>query len=126
MEIYQCYQERGFAIDLKDSVYYWCYLQDTDSQKQPVTPCLMSIENYIDLGIVLSHLLGLMQVEEMVIVRVYIQILIKHVCRHQYHYTGYCVIFMQNIVRTVDMLPTLLSELDIILLQLPVSYTDDL
>jgi hypothetical protein len=32
---------------------------------------------------------------------------------------------MQNIVRTVDVLPNLLSELDIVLLQLPASYADD-
>jgi hypothetical protein len=61
----------------------------------------------------------------MVIARVYIQILVKRVCRHQYQYTGYYVAFMQNIVQTVDMLPNLLSELDIVLLQPPEGSTDD-
>ena len=32
---------------------------------------------------------------------------------------------MQNIVRTVDMLPNLLSELDIMLLQPPLSHIDN-
>jgi hypothetical protein len=33
--------------------------------------------------------------------------------------------FMQNIVRAVDVLPNLPAELDIVLLQPPQSYTDD-
>jgi hypothetical protein len=51
--------------------------------------------------------------------------LVKRVRGHQYHYIGHYVTFMQNIVQTVDMLPTLPSELDIVLLQPPKSYTDD-
>jgi hypothetical protein len=42
--------------------------------------------------------------------------LLKRVCGHQYQYIGHCVSFMQNIVKTIDMLPLLLSELDIVLL----------
>src|SRR6266536_1550531 len=49
-------QERGFSMDLKDSVYHCCFLRDTDNQKRPVTPFLMSADNNIDPGIVLSHL----------------------------------------------------------------------
>src|SRR6266566_5353432 len=51
--------------------------------------------------------------------------LVKRVRGHQYHYTGHCVTFMQNIVRTVDVLPNLPSELDIVLLRPPESCTDD-
>jgi hypothetical protein len=36
---------------------------------------------------------------------------------HQYHYSGHCVSFMQNTTKTVDMLPTLPSELDIVVLR---------
>ena len=51
--------------------------------------------------------------------------LVKRVHGHQYHYTGHCVTFMQNIIRTVDVLPNLPSELDIVLLRPLESYTDD-
>src|SRR5277367_1784450 len=39
-------------------------------------------------------------------------------CGYQYFYLGHCVSFMQNTVKTVDMLPNLLSKLDIVVLQL--------
>jgi hypothetical protein len=112
-------------MDLKDSVCHQCFLRDTDNRKQPVTPILMSAENNMDPGVVLSHLPELSQVEEMVIVRAHIQMLVKRVHRHQYQYTGHCVAFMQNIVQTVDMLPNLPSELDIVLLRPPEHLTDD-
>ncbi len=85
----------------------------------------MSTDNYIDPGVVLSYLLELSQVEEMVITRVHVQMLVKRVRGHQYHYTGHCVTFMQNIVRTVNVLPNLPSELDIVLLQPPASHVDN-
>jgi hypothetical protein len=80
----------------------------------------------MDPGVVPSHLPELSQVEEMVIARAHVQMLVKRVRGHQYHYTGHCVTFMQNIVRTVDVLPNLPSELDIVLLQPPASHADDL
>jgi hypothetical protein len=43
--------------------------------------------------------------------------MIKRYRGHQYHYTGHCVSFAQEIVKTVSTLPNLLEELDIILLQ---------
>src|SRR5579871_6834415 len=43
--------------------------------------------------------------------------LVHRYCRHQYHYSRHCVSFMQNTIKTVDMLPNLPSELDIVLLQ---------
>jgi hypothetical protein len=125
METCQRCQEHGFAMDLKGSICHRCFLRDTDNRKQPVTPFLMSAENHIDPGVVPSYLLELSQVEEMVIARAYVQMLVKRVRGHQYQYTGHCVAFMQNIVRTVDMLPNLPSELDIVLLRPPEGSTDD-
>lgn len=118
-------QERGFSMDLKDSICHRCLLRDSDNRKRPVTPFLMSADNHMDPGIVPSHLPELSQVEEMVIARAHVQMLVKRVRGHQYQYTGHCVTFMQNIVRTVDVLPNLPSELDIVLLQPPTSRADD-
>ena len=125
METCQRCQECGFSMDLKDSICHRCHLRDTDNCRRPVTPLLMSVENNMDPGTVPSHLPELTQVEEMVIARAHVQMLVKRVRGHQNHYTGHCVTFMQNIVRTVDVLPTLPSELDIVLLRPPESRTDD-
>ena len=46
-------------MDLKRSVCYCCFLQDTDNCKQPVMLYLMSAENHIDPGTVLGYLLEL-------------------------------------------------------------------
>jgi hypothetical protein len=112
-------------MDLTDSVYHCCFLRDTDNQKRPITPFLMSTENHMDLGTVPGHLPELIQVEEIVIAQAHVQMLVKRVCGHQYQYIGHCVIFLQNIVQTVDILPNLLAELDIVLLQPPESLTND-
>ena len=72
----------------------------------------------MDPGIVPAHLPALTQIEEMVIAQSYIQMMIKCYQGHQYQYTGHCVSFAQEIVKTVSVLPNLLEELDIILLQL--------
>jgi hypothetical protein len=85
----------------------------------------MSVENNIDPGVVPSYLPELSQVEEMVIARAHVQMLVKRVRGHQYQYTGHCVAFMQNIVRTVNVLPNLPSELDIVLLRPPASHEND-
>jgi hypothetical protein len=77
----------------------------------------MSADNYMDPGEVPVHLPTLTQVEEMVIARAHVQMLLKRVRGHQYQYTGHCVSFMQNIIKTVDVLPLLPSELDIVLLR---------
>jgi hypothetical protein len=69
IETCQRCQERGFSMDLKESVCHRCFLRDTDNQKRPVTPFLMSAGNNMDPGIVPSHLPELTQVEEMVIAR---------------------------------------------------------
>jgi hypothetical protein len=71
----------------------------------------------MDLGELLAYLLELTQVEEMIIARSHVQMMVYRYRGHQYHYTGHCVSFMQNTVKTVDMLPNLLSELDIVVLR---------
>jgi hypothetical protein len=43
---------------------------------------------------------------------------------HQYHYSGHCVSFMQNMVKTVDTLPNLPSELDVVVLW-PSDHVED-
>ena len=73
----------------------------------------------MDPGTVPGHLPELTQVKEIVIIRVHIQMLVKRVRGHQYHYTGHCVTFLQNIVQTVEVLLNLPEELDIVLLWPP-------
>jgi hypothetical protein len=88
-------------------------------------PFLMSAANDMDPGIVCGDLPELTQVEEMVIARAHVQMMVKRVRGHQYQYTGHCVTFMQDFVRTVDVLPNLPAELDVVLLQPANTFTDD-
>jgi hypothetical protein len=76
----------------------------------------MSAENEMDPGEPPAHLLEVTQVEEMIIARSYVQMMLHCYSGHQYHYLGYCVSFMQNTVKTVDMVPNLPFELDIVVL----------
>jgi hypothetical protein len=71
----------------------------------------------MDPGIVPAHLPALSQIEEMVIARSHVQMMIKRYRGHQYQYTGHCVSFAQEIIKTVSILPNLPEELNIILLQ---------
>jgi hypothetical protein len=100
-------------LKLKDGICHNCALKDKRGQR----PYLFSVENNIDPGVVPAHLPALTQIEEMVIARSYVQMMIKRYWGHQYHYTGHCVSFAQEIVQTVSTLPNLPKELDIILLQ---------
>ncbi len=108
-------------MQLKDNICRRYYLRDTDTStlghKQTLSPFLMSVDNEMDLGDVPAYLLALTQIEEMVIARAHVQMLLKRVQGHQYQYIGHCVSFIQNIVKIVDVLPNLLSELDVVLLQ---------
>jgi hypothetical protein len=67
---------------LKEGICHYCFLRDTDNQKRSVTPFLISTENNIDPGTVLGHLPELTQVEEIVIIRAHVQMLVKRVYRH--------------------------------------------
>jgi hypothetical protein len=77
----------------------------------------MSVENEMDLGELLAHLPELTQIEEIVIAQCHVQMMVYCHWGHQYHYTGHCVSFMQNTVKTVDILPNLPSELDVVVLR---------
>jgi hypothetical protein len=71
----------------------------------------------MDPGELPAYLPELTQVEEMIIARSHVQMMVYRYRGHQYHYTGHCVSFMQNTVKTVDVLPNLPSELDIVVLR---------
>jgi hypothetical protein len=85
----------------------------------------MSEENEIDLGEVPLYLPQLSQLEEMVIARAHVQMLVKRYRGHQYHYSGHCVTFLQNTVKTVSVLLNLPEELDILILRPSDPITDD-
>jgi hypothetical protein len=113
MEKYTWCNARWFDIQLKDGICHSCLVKDKGRQ----TLYFFSADNEMDPGIVLAHLPALTQIEEMVIAQSHVQIMIKRYQGHQYQYTSHCVSFAQEIVKTVSILPNLLEELDIILLQ---------
>src|SRR3982074_3814214 len=78
------------------------------------TPFLMSAENEMDPGEVSPHLAQLRQVEEMIIARSHVQMIVHRYRGHQYHYAGDCVILMQNTAKTFDVVPNLPAELDVV------------
>jgi hypothetical protein len=92
----QC-KARWFDMKLKDGICYNCVLKDKGGQ----TFHLFSAENKMDPGIVPAHLPALTQIEEIVIAQSHVQMMIKRYQGHQYHYTGHCVSFAQEIVKTV-------------------------
>ena len=100
-------------MDLKDGSCHACFLRD----KRDQSPSLMSVENEMDAGNIPAHLPELTQVEEMIIARSQVQMMVHRYRGHQYHYSGQCVSFMQNTVKTVDVLPNLPAELDIVVLR---------
>jgi len=127
VEIEACVRcrERWFEMDIKNGICHACYLRDK-RRKTPLdpadvpawkTPFLMSVENEMDPGDVPAYLPELTQVEEMIIARSHVQMIVHRYRGHQYHYSGHCVSFMQNTVKTVEVLPNLPSELDIVVLR---------
>lgn len=96
---------------LKDTVCHKCYLRDAKNG----SPYLMSADNEMDPGPVSDHLPQLTQIEEMIIARSHVQMVLFRYRGHQYYYSGHCVSFMQNIVKTVDVLPNLPKDLDVVL-----------
>lgn len=71
----------------------------------------------MDPGDIPAYLPELIQVEEMIIARLHVQMMVHRYRGHQYHYPGHCVSFMQNTVKTVNVLPNLPAELDIVVLR---------
>lgn len=98
---------------LRDKICDACFLRDKASQ----SPFLMSADNEMDPGEIPAHLPALTQVEEMILARSHVQMLVHRYRGHLYHYSGHCVSFMQNNIKTVNMLPNLPSELDIVVLR---------
>jgi ATP-dependent DNA helicase PIF1 len=113
METCRRCKERWFKMDLKLGVCHACFLRD----KANKMPFLMSAENEMDPGELPAHLPALTQVEEMIIACSHVQMMVYRYRGHQYHYSGHCVSFMQNIIKTVDTLPNLPTELDIVMLR---------
>ena len=107
-------------MNLKDGICHACFLRDKRGQ----TPFLMSAENQMDPGVLPAHLPILTQIEEMVIARSHVQMVLYRYRGHQYHYSGHCASFMQNMVKTVDVLPNLPSEPDIVVLR-PSDYVEN-
>src|SRR5271168_4387400 len=101
-------------MDLKHKICHCCFNRDKGNK----TPFLMSAENEMDLAEIPAYLPELRQVEEMIIARTHVQMMVQRYRGHQYHYSGHCISFMQNTVKTVDMLSNLPSELDIVVLRL--------
>src|SRR4051794_29178089 len=64
--------------------------------------------------LVYRHLLKYGVVEEMIIARSHFQMLIHRYRGHHFRYWDHCVSFMQNTVNTVDILPNLTAELNIV------------
>ena len=79
--------ERWFEMHLQESVCSRCRDQDKNNK---IIPFLMSRENNMDPGELPPHLPVLTQVEEMIIARAHVQMVVKRYRGHQYHYTGHC------------------------------------
>jgi hypothetical protein len=94
-------------------VCYRCYLQDCKTS----VLYLMSAANNIDLKAVPDYLPELSQLKKMIIACSHVQIVVFWYRRHQYHYLGHCVSFMQNTVKTVNILPNFSAKLDIVLIR---------
>ncbi|CAG8983616.1 hypothetical protein HYALB_00004638 [Hymenoscyphus albidus] len=103
-------RERWFAMALKDTVCHKCYLRDPKDCR----PCLMSADNMLNPGPVTDALPELTQVEEMIIARSHVQMVLFRYRGHQYHYSGHC-----NTVKTVTVITNLPADLDIVLVRPP-------
>jgi hypothetical protein len=100
-------------MSLKDEICHSCFVRDKRNQ----TLFLMSVENHMDPGVLPAHLPVLTQIEEMIIARSHVQMVLYRYRGHQYHYSGHCVSFMQSTIKTVDVLPNLPLELDVVVLR---------
>jgi hypothetical protein len=106
-------RERWFEMGLRGGVCYCCSLRDGKGK----TPFLMSAENDIDPGDIPSHLPELSQIEEEIIARCYVQMSVRKYRGQQYKYTGHCVSFIQNTVKTVSVLLNLPTNLDVVIIR---------
>jgi hypothetical protein len=79
-------KERWFNMKLKLGICYRCLQRHKGGQ----SPFLMSAVNELDPGDVPAYLPELSQVEEMIIARSHVQLMVTRYRGHQYHYTGHC------------------------------------
>ena len=77
----------------------------------------------MDPGVLPTYLPMLTQIEERIIARSHIQMIIYCYRGHQYHYSGYCVSFLLNIAKMIDTLPNLPTELNVVILR-PSDYLE--
>ena len=99
-------------MDLKDTVCYRCYLQDCKTS----VLYLMFTANNINLEAVPDYLPELSQLKKMIIACSHVQIVVFRYREHQYHYLGHYISFIQNTVKTVNILLNLFVKLDIVLI----------
>jgi hypothetical protein len=102
-----------FDMGLKCGVCHRCYIRDKGNT---TTPFLMSADNDMDPGDIPAYLPELTQIEE-IIARCHVQMSVRKYRGQQYKYTGHCVSFMQNTVKTVSVLPSLPADLDIVIIR---------
>ncbi|RKF71543.1 hypothetical protein GcC1_098010 [Golovinomyces cichoracearum] len=98
-------------MDIKVTVSHGCYLRDRKDR----TPYLMSAEKSIDTGDVPDTLPELSQNGGIIFSRSHEQMVLFRYRGHQHHYSEYYVSFMQSIIKIIDVLPDLPSELDVVL-----------
>jgi hypothetical protein len=94
-------------------VCYKCYLQDYKTS----VLYLMFTANNIDLKAILDYLPELSQLKKIIITCLHVQIVVFWYRRHQYHYSGHYISFIQNTVKTVNILPNLPAKLNIVLIR---------
>ncbi|KIW99891.1 uncharacterized protein Z518_10819 [Rhinocladiella mackenziei CBS 650.93] len=85
-------QARWFSMDLKNGICHACFLRDQGGK----TPFLMSAENGMDSGELPAHLSALTQVEETMIARSHVQMMVYRYRGYQYHYSGHYVLVLRS------------------------------
>jgi hypothetical protein len=114
-------KEKWFEMKLNwEEVCRKCIL----AQKRKSMPYVYSEGNAMDPGEMPDGLQPLTQVEEMLTARAHVQMVMKRVRGHQYHYSGHTVTFLQDIVKFSSVLPLLPEDLDIVLLKPPAATAD--
>ena len=113
MELYQRCYYRWFGLDLRNNVYSQCRYCNRNN----IFFIFFSAENKLALSLMPSDLQKFIQIEEMLIVRVYIHVQVISICGAQYKYSGYIVNFLYNVGTVYSQFPRLLKELDVIILR---------
>jgi hypothetical protein len=114
-------KEKWFEMKLNSSeVCNKCIV----AQKRKAMPYVYSEGNAMDPGEMPDGLQPLTQVEEMLIARAHVQMVMKRVRGHQFHYSGHTVTFLQDVVKFSSALPLLPEDLDIVMLKPPTATAD--